>query len=190
MTTQGAGSSSVAITGSDEIGVLGKSSITDGAGLAGQHTGGGADLLQDGSSDGETDTVLTQSGLERTSAGTEVFDFTNSGNGSLSLRVEGSEVMTAASAVDWSSLTNVPTGLDDGDDDTTYLERTGLILLSNTLAVDDGVVARKESSAGDQVFDGGTLALDYGDDRVGIGDTTPIHALDVDGTARAEAFRY
>ncbi|MBK9035836.1 MAG: hypothetical protein IPL61_32075 [Myxococcales bacterium] len=58
------------------------------------------------------------------------------------------------------------------------------------VAIDGTVVARKDAAGGNQTFDGGTLHLDYGANRVGVGTTAPGYPLDVSGTVRAAEFRY
>src|SRR5690606_9292538 len=65
----------------------------------------------------------------------------------------------------------------------------GPITGTGTLTVDPAVVAIKNGGA-NQSFDNGTLFLDYANNRVGVGTTTPTTALDVSGTARASGFRY
>jgi hypothetical protein len=66
---------------------------------------------------------------------------------------------------------------------------TGLTISTGTISV-DSTVARKDSTAGNQTFDGGTLYLDYASYRVGVNTTTPVQALDVTGTVRASDFLY
>lgn len=78
----------------------------------------------------------------------------------------------------------------DNDTDTSYSAGTGLGLAGTTFSVDGSVVARKDVAAGNQSFDSGTLYLDYANNRVGVGITSPTQALDVSGNARAVDFRY
>ena len=59
-----------------------------------------------------------------------------------------------------------------------------------TVAVDNAIVARKDSAAGNQTFDGGTLVLDYTNNRVGVGTPSPAQALDVAGNSRATDYLY
>jgi hypothetical protein len=141
----------------ETYGVVGISNSPNGAGLAAGNTNGGADLVLDGLLDGDADTVVTQAGIDRASTGELWFSLVNSDTGVLSLSVEGrivgdgsgltsvdadtldamdgaafaTEAELAASgsaAVHWDNLTAVPTGLDDGDDNTTYTAGPGLTL--------------------------------------------------------------
>jgi len=73
----------------EAYGVVGVSASAEGAGVAAANTAGGADLVLDGAEDGATDTLLTESGLDRPSADHETFELTNSGPGQLDLEVEG-----------------------------------------------------------------------------------------------------
>lgn len=50
-------------------------------------------------------------------------------------------VCTVTSEVPWSALTDVPNGLDDGDDDTRYTAGTGLSLTGTTFALDTAVAS-------------------------------------------------
>ena len=196
-----------AIQGTGEIGALGTSVSSTGVGLAARNTAGGADLLLDGVEDGQTDTLLSQEGVDRPSAGLETFDFTNSGGGGFSLRVDGVDVSLsdhlhddryftetelsasgAGGSVHWDNLSSVPSDLSDGDDDTTYGAGTGLLLSGGQYSVDDSLVALKTGA--DQDFDGGLLHLDYTNDRVGILETSPGSALEVAGTVEADGLAY
>jgi hypothetical protein len=78
----------------------------------------------------------------------------------------------------------------DTDTNTTYSAGAGLGLAGTTFSVDSAVVARKDSTAGSQSFDGGTLYLDYAANAVGIGTTTPTTSLDVTGVVRASSYRF
>ncbi len=78
----------------DSHGVAGTTMAPGGAGVAAANEAGGADVFIDGAADTETDTLLTQSTLDRPSAEAEVFRFINSGSGSLTLEVDGEEVAT------------------------------------------------------------------------------------------------
>jgi hypothetical protein len=73
----------------ETYGVIGLSSSPDGAGLGAANTNGGADLVLDGSADGQPDAILTQDGLDRPSASHQPFTLYNSGAGRLDLYVEG-----------------------------------------------------------------------------------------------------
>ena len=69
------------------------------------------------------------------------------------------------------------------------LAGAGLALTGSTFAVDGGVVARKDSGAGNQTFDGQTLVLDYANNRVGINQPAPRELLDVGGPTRIDTMR-
>ena len=78
----------------DSHGVAGMTHAPGGAGVLAANESGGADLLLDGGADTETDTLVSQSTLDRSSSGAEVFSFVNSGSGSMTLQVDGETVAT------------------------------------------------------------------------------------------------
>jgi hypothetical protein len=80
----------------ETYGVVGISDSPDGAGVGAANMAGGADLVLDGDVNGETDARITEAGLDRPSAGSESFNFQNSGNGTMTLQVDGIEVVTTA----------------------------------------------------------------------------------------------
>lgn len=84
------------------VGVLARTNAPDGAALRAAHRAGsgGPDVVLDGSEQGLTDTILTESGLDRPSGGVETFDFENSGGGTITLRAQGVEVVTTATDQD------------------------------------------------------------------------------------------
>jgi hypothetical protein len=134
-------------TSGETYGAVGMSHSPDGAGLGAANSNGGADLVLDGSADGQPDTFFTQDGLDRPSGSDQSFTLSNSGLGGLNLIVEGilfgdgsglsqvdaeklggfgidefvlgSQLATSGGPdVHWDNLVSKPTGLDDGDDDT------------------------------------------------------------------------
>jgi hypothetical protein len=84
------------------IGILARANAPGGAALKVAHRdpAGGPDILLDGSEQQQTDTVLTESGITRSSADAETFSFTNLGGGSLTLAVDGVQVVTTATDQD------------------------------------------------------------------------------------------
>jgi hypothetical protein len=76
-------------TSGETYGVVGTSNSPAGAGMAAANLNGGADLVLDGSVDGEADTRLWEWGVDRASATDESFLLTNSGAGRLNLDVSG-----------------------------------------------------------------------------------------------------
>jgi len=131
----------------ETYGVVGVSNSPDGAGLGAANTGGGADLVLDGIADGQVDTILTQAGIDRPSGVDQTFTLQNSGAGLLEFYVNGilygngggltnvdaaslggsipeefalnvELAVSGLSSVHWDNLTDLPTWLDDGDDDT------------------------------------------------------------------------
>jgi hypothetical protein len=58
-----------------------------------------------------------------------------------------------------------------------------------TISIDDRVVPRKDGAA-NQAFDDTTLYLDYANDRVGIGTSSPTSALSVTGDVSARRYVY
>ncbi len=84
----------------ETYGVVGTSSSPDGAGIGAANLDGGADLMLDGSVDGETDTLVWEWGLDRPSSSNERFSIRNSGAGSISLNVEGSLTATGLTCPD------------------------------------------------------------------------------------------
>ncbi|HSN56603.1 MAG TPA: hypothetical protein VLT32_18180 [Candidatus Sulfomarinibacteraceae bacterium] len=73
----------------EAYGVVGTAASPVGAGVAAVNTGGGADLVLDGSADLETDARLSQSGIDRPAATPETFSIGNSGGGGMTLEVAG-----------------------------------------------------------------------------------------------------
>ncbi len=80
----------------ETFGVVGTSASLNGGGIGAANTGGGADLILDGSADGATDANVTESGIERISNVPETFDITNPGAGDMTLQVDGIKVVTVA----------------------------------------------------------------------------------------------
>lgn len=76
------------VTG-EAYGVVGTSNSPEGAGLGAVNTAGGPDLVLDGVEDGETDLLVSQSGVERASPAIERFNFTNPDVGDLDVHVQG-----------------------------------------------------------------------------------------------------
>ncbi len=74
------------------FGVLGQSSSAAGAGIVAINLATGPDLVLDGAAQGEVDTSVTQSGVDRPSASAQTFDVRNSGGGGMALRVDGTSV--------------------------------------------------------------------------------------------------
>lgn len=79
-------------TTGETIGVFGISSSLSGAGLVALNTSVGADLILDGSFNGQVDTLLTQAGIDRPSPVAQTFQIQNSGVGAMTLEVEGTPV--------------------------------------------------------------------------------------------------
>ncbi len=78
----------------ETYGVIGTSASPDGAGLGAANTGGGPDLVLDGSADGLADAEFSESGVDRPSATPQTFTFNNSLGGGISLEVDGVDVVT------------------------------------------------------------------------------------------------
>lgn len=81
------------VTGS-AFGLLGISHSPQGAGVVARNQSSGADLILDGEAQGQADTRLTESGLDRPSGSPVTFNFQNSGAGGMTLQVEGVGVST------------------------------------------------------------------------------------------------
>ncbi len=107
--------------GGETYGVVGLSASPDGAGVAAANTGGGPDLVLDGSADGLADALISESGIDRPSAVTQTFSIANSGGGGMALLVDGEAVLTTASTVDAATLDGI-----DGVDYSTDAETAGL----------------------------------------------------------------
>ncbi len=75
-------------------GVVGTTTAAGGAGVAAAHLEGGADLVLDGSVDGQTDTKIYEWGLERVSSAVETFCFRNAGGGAMIVDVDGTITAT------------------------------------------------------------------------------------------------
>ncbi len=84
----------------ETYGVVGISDSPDGAGVGAANMAGGADLVLDGDVNGDTDARITEAGLDRPSAASETFNFQNSGSGTMTLQVDGVEVVTTATDKD------------------------------------------------------------------------------------------
>ena len=114
-------------------GVVGLSASPDGAGVAAANSGGGPDLVLDGSEDGVADTELSESGIDRPSAAAQTFNIGNSGGGGMSLQVDGAGVLTTASAIDADTLDGI-----DGADYATDTEAAGMVAVHAVSADHDG----------------------------------------------------
>lgn len=86
----------LAATSGETYGVVGVSNSIAGAGVGAQGAAGGPDLVLDGTSEGLADTLLSQSSLDRPSGSNTAFDFKNSGAGSMSVSVDGAQVIDTA----------------------------------------------------------------------------------------------
>ncbi len=82
-------------TGVDQHGIWGQTASSAGGALVGVNTAGGPDLVLDGTAQGEADTTLTQSGIDRPSASAQTFEVQNSGGGGITLQVAGAPVSLA-----------------------------------------------------------------------------------------------
>ena len=121
------------------FGVFGITHSAAGAGVVARNEAVGPDLVLDGAAQGEPDTILTQSGLDRPSASGATFNFQNSGAGALTLQVDGVAVDTALTPIAWSRLASVPAGFADGvDNDTTYTAGNQLQLVGTQFNVLEG----------------------------------------------------
>jgi hypothetical protein len=78
----------------------------------------------------------------------------------------------------------------EADDGLFYSAGNGLMQSGSVFSTNDTLVARKDAAAGNQSFDGGTLFLDYTNNRVGVGLAAPAVPLDVAGAVRATDFTY
>ena len=103
----------------ETYGVVGTSSSPDGAGLGAVNTAGGADLVLDGFADGETDTAISQWGIDRASPGVETFSIANTGGGVMNLWVQG-HLAADALIGDGSGVTSVDAETLDGFDATAF----------------------------------------------------------------------
>jgi hypothetical protein len=103
---------SSADTTGEAYGVVGLSASPDGAGVAAANTAGGADLVLDGSADSQSDTRLSQSGIDRPSPTQQFFDIDNSGGGGIVVEIDGWPVLTRGSSLDAGMLASgtVPGG--------------------------------------------------------------------------------
>ena len=101
-TAKAAPSAKTAISGSlsdttgETYGVVGISNSAEGAGVGAAGAEGGPDLVLDGSADGGPDTELSQSGIDRRSAGPQTFNIENSAGGGMTMPVDSVDVLTSA----------------------------------------------------------------------------------------------
>ena len=76
-------------TSGEVYGLVGTSASVDGAGVAAANLNGGPDLVLDGITNGETDTALSEAGIDRASPNQETFTLHNSGPGRIDFEVIG-----------------------------------------------------------------------------------------------------
>jgi hypothetical protein len=99
----------------ETYGVVGISNSPSGAGVGAMNTGGGPDLVLDGSADGNADALFSEEGIDRPSPGPVTFSLTNSIAGTLNLSVQG-QVSADSLAGAGSGLTEVNAETLDGID--------------------------------------------------------------------------
>jgi len=90
--------------GGETYGVVGVSNSPAGAGLGAANTVGGPDLVLDGG--GSTNTAISETGIDRSSAANETFTIANSGGGAIDLSVQG-DLNAVSLTGDGSGLTGV-----------------------------------------------------------------------------------
>jgi hypothetical protein len=84
----------------ETYGAVGVSNSPQGAGVGAANMVGGPDLVLDGSVQGATDTLFSEWGVDRPSGGPESFEFANTGAGTMTVEVDGVEVVTTATDQD------------------------------------------------------------------------------------------
>jgi hypothetical protein len=85
------------------------------------------------------------------------------------------------------NFTAVKSAVDDNATRIGTLETT-VGTLGTTLSTVNSNAARKDAAAGNQSFDGGTLYLDYTNNRIGVSTSTPAVPLDVNGAVSATSY--
>jgi hypothetical protein len=168
----------------DTIGVAGISHSPDGVGVAAANQAGGADLLLDGTADAATDTLMSQAGIDRSSAGLETFDIGNSGGGTMALTIDG--VTAVTTATDQDALAALSCGQGevakwDGsvwkcavDEDSTYGAGNQLDLAGTTFNVVEGPGSGLDADTLDG-SEAGSFAADvhdhFGEEWIGTSET-------------------
>ncbi len=93
----------------ESFGVVGTSASVAGAGVGAANAAGGADVVLDGSADGTADTVLRESGVERSWPTNTSFGVSNPGAGSITLAVNGA-ITGSGSGITGLDADNLATG--------------------------------------------------------------------------------
>lgn len=134
-------------TSGSALGLLGISHSPGGAGVVARNESAGADLVLDGEANGAADTLLRQDSLDRPSANAEIFDFRNSGAGTLTLKIDGLDVVTSATDQDTLGALSCPAGrvakVDAGGDWACAGDDDSL----SALACADGEIAKRVTGA-------------------------------------------
>lgn len=181
-------------TSGEVVGVLGVSNSPAGAGVvaANDDSAAAPDLVLEGTTHGATDTVLTQSGIDRPSAADETFDIGNSGVGSMTLTIDGQPLV--AGAVDTAELADdAVTGAKIADGAVSAADlATGAVGASQIAdgAVsggNGGAIADKtvdsfdlanDSVGGPQIADGSVQGADIADNTITDADVSIVANLD------------
>ncbi len=158
-------------------GVVGTSASASGAGLAAANTAGGADLVLDGSEDGQADLRLSQSGLDRPSAADQTFTIGNSGAGGMILQVGGGIVGNGAGLVGLNASNLASGTLPDARLSGTYASALNLSSASNSftgngaglVGVDADLLDGAHASAFQRHYDNVVVVAKSGGDYSTIG---------------------